>query len=94
MKAGLGGADRVIRTPDLRITNAPLYQLSYAGTWKGRKYMQILHLVQQTQAFKQQFSYRDSSNFAIPRLCSPQQNKPIMITPIDKLSGRVAYGPA
>jgi hypothetical protein len=26
------GAGRVTRTPDLRITNALLYQLSYAGT--------------------------------------------------------------
>gem|GEM_PF-2876701 len=25
------GADKKIRTSDLRITNAPLYQLSYAG---------------------------------------------------------------
>jgi hypothetical protein len=25
------GADEGIRTPDLRITNAPLYQLSYSG---------------------------------------------------------------
>ena len=25
------GAARVTRTPDLRITNAPLYQLSYGG---------------------------------------------------------------
>ena len=27
----LFGAARVARTPDLRITNAPLYQLSYGG---------------------------------------------------------------
>jgi hypothetical protein len=33
----LNGAGRVTRTPDLRITNALLYQLSYAGTGKGRK---------------------------------------------------------
>ncbi len=30
------GADKKIRTSDLRITNAPLYQLSYAGT-EGRQ---------------------------------------------------------
>ena len=29
------GAGKVIRTPDLRITNALLYQLSYAGTATG-----------------------------------------------------------
>lgn len=34
------GADTPTRTEDLRITNALLYQLSYAGTWKGRQYMQ------------------------------------------------------
>ena len=28
---GLGGADERIRTADLRITNALLYQLSYVG---------------------------------------------------------------
>jgi hypothetical protein len=27
----MNGAARGIRTPDLRITNAPLYQLSYCG---------------------------------------------------------------
>ena len=36
----LNGADRVTRTPDLRITNALLYQLSYVGTWKGGQYIQ------------------------------------------------------
>ena len=34
------GADRVTRTPDLRITNALLYQLSYVGTRKGGQYIQ------------------------------------------------------
>ena len=38
------GAGRVTRTPDLRITNALLYQLSYAGTdpglRKGAEYRQ------------------------------------------------------
>ena len=29
---GLGGADDRIRTDDLRITNALLYQLSYVGS--------------------------------------------------------------
>jgi hypothetical protein len=37
----MNGAGRVTRTPDPRITNALLYQLSYAGTWKGGQYMQI-----------------------------------------------------
>ena len=32
------GADRVTRTPDPRITNALLYQLSYIGTRKGAQY--------------------------------------------------------
>jgi hypothetical protein len=36
---GLGGADERIRTADLRITNALLYQLSYVGIaryrWRG-----------------------------------------------------------
>ena len=31
------GADRVTRTPDPRITNALLYQLSYIGTRKRRE---------------------------------------------------------
>lgn len=44
MHLGLNGAGTGIRTSDLRITNAPLYQLSYAGSiyeLKGGKYMQI-----------------------------------------------------
>lgn len=32
----LNGADKRIRTSDLRITNAPLYQLSYIGS-EGRQ---------------------------------------------------------
>ena len=36
----LYGAGTVNRTPDLRITNALLYQLSYVGTWKGGQYIQ------------------------------------------------------
>ena len=35
---GSNGADRVTRTPDPRITNALLYQLSYIGT-PGSKFM-------------------------------------------------------
>ena len=35
-KIDINGADKKIRTSDLRITNAPLYQLSYAGT-EGRQ---------------------------------------------------------
>jgi hypothetical protein len=31
----VSGAARGIRTPDLRITNAPLYQLSYCGFLSG-----------------------------------------------------------
>ncbi len=34
--AGGNGAARVTRTPDLRITNAPLYQLSYGGPRMNR----------------------------------------------------------
>ena len=37
---GGNGAGTGIRTSDLRITNAPLCQLSYAGFLKGGQYMQ------------------------------------------------------
>ena len=36
------GDDWVTRTPDLHITNALLYRLSYVGTWKGGQYIQNL----------------------------------------------------
>ena len=36
------GAGTVTRTPDLRITNALLYQLSYVGTREGGQYIQNL----------------------------------------------------
>ena len=35
------GAGKVTRTPDLRITNALLYQLSYAGSERAAKYIEI-----------------------------------------------------
>ena len=34
----LYGAGKRSRTPDLRITNALLYQLSYAGLWVARAF--------------------------------------------------------
>jgi hypothetical protein len=44
----LNGARREIRTPDLRITNAPLYQLSYSGNLKPGGSIEELELMLKT----------------------------------------------
>ncbi len=52
-----GGADERSRTPDLRITNALLYQLSYIGLLKTQKFnsdpsaWEIAHFLPRQEAF-------------------------------------------